>query len=107
MRATWFFEGKIGINPKAEVVHTITRRADRVVVRFRLAKGVFGLAAFFGEYVIEPLSTDSCRFAERVYIDSGMFINASKAEIEEGLREDLKRLRAWLGLADSESPKEY
>ncbi|MEE9395091.1 MAG: hypothetical protein V3W41_21590, partial [Planctomycetota bacterium] len=58
----------------------------------------FGLAAFFGDYLCETIPNDPrlSKLTERVFIDSGLWIaNASKEEVEAGLREDARLLVAW------------
>ena len=98
-RAEWQFEGKAGINPTTILSFETIANGDGLILRYRLEKKAFGLAAFFGDYRLTPLAGTPPRtqFEERVFIDSGLWIaNASKKDIEEGLREDLRLLLPWL-----------
>jgi hypothetical protein len=97
--ARWEFEGKLGIDPTIELVFEIERRGDETVIRYRQLEGVFGLAAFLGDYRVRSRSGDPnrCLLIERVFIDSGLpFVGASDDEIAAGLREDIRRIRTWL-----------
>lgn len=93
----WEMEGKSGVEPVVEMAFRRDTLEDGALrIRFRLRKKDFGLAAFFGDYRISATETGS-RVRQRVFIDSGLWIaNASIGEIEAGLREDSKLLRAWL-----------
>lgn len=95
--ARWEMEGKAGIEPVVELAFRRDTMKDGTIrIRFRLRKEDFGLAAFFGDYRIRA-SEGGSTVRQRVFIDSGLWIaNASLEEIEAGLREDSKLLRAWL-----------
>lgn len=105
-RVRWHFEGKAGVNPAPVLAFQVRRREPSFLARFRIVEEDFGLAAFFGDYLVEPLAEGPdgprLRFTQRVYIDSGLWIaNASAEEIEAGLREDARLLRDWLQQAPS------
>ncbi|MEZ6195507.1 MAG: SRPBCC family protein [Planctomycetota bacterium] len=98
VRARWHFVGKAGVDPAPVLALQVRRRTPDFVVRFRIVEEDFGLAAFFGDYRIEPIPDrpDHAVLTQRVYIDSGLWIaNASAEEIEAGLREDARLLRDW------------
>ena len=95
---TWQFEGKAGINPTVDLKFRRVRGKKGLVVRYKIVKEDFGLAAFFGDYLCETIPNDPrlSKLTERVFIDSGLWIaNASKEEVEAGLREDARLLVAW------------
>lgn len=97
--ALWNFEGKAGVNPEAKVVHRLATRDDgTVVIRYRLAEPVFGLAAFFGDYRVSSVAPERSRIVQRVYIESGLLINASDEDIRDGLQEDARRITKWMRL---------
>ena len=95
--ARWEMEGKAGVEPVVELAFRRDAMKDGTLrIRFRLKKEDFGLAAFFGDYRIRATDAGSS-VRQRIFIDSGLWIaNASLEEIEAGLREDSKLLRAWL-----------
>ncbi|HGY91761.1 MAG TPA: hypothetical protein ENK43_11375 [Planctomycetes bacterium] len=98
-RARWNFEGHMGINPSVILEFDIRHEAgDAIVVRYKLVKTAFGLGAFFGDYRIEPIAgARRSRLTERVFIDSGTWLaNASKKDVEDGLREDARLIQAWM-----------
>ena len=62
-------------------------------------KKAMGIATFFGDYRIEPVagSPPRCLVTERVFLDSGLaFANASHEDLEKGLAEDARLLKAWM-----------
>ncbi len=96
--AHWDFRGKMGIHPSLELGFEVTRAAGEIVVEFQQLESAFGLSAFFGDDRIQTVAGRSgCVLIERVFIDSGLpFVGASAADLEEGLRADIRRLREWL-----------
>lgn len=95
--AQWKFEGKAGIDPDCDLVFNVVRRKTDILIRFKLQRTDFGLAAFFGDYRIEPAGDGRSRITARVYIDSGVAIaNADAEDISSGLKEDAKLMRAWM-----------
>lgn len=95
--AQWKFEGKAGIDPDCDLVFNIVRRKADIVIRFKLQRTDFGLAAFFGDYRIESAGDGQSKITARVYIDSGVAIaNADAEDISSGLKEDAKLMRAWM-----------
>jgi hypothetical protein len=100
LRAEWHFAGKMGVAPKVQVELRRENRTDGSTrIRFKLVKKAFGIAAFFGDYVIEPLPgvAGRSRLAVRTFIDSGLpFVNATYQDIESGMREDAQSMRSWM-----------
>lgn len=97
--AEWQFEGKLGIDPTVRIEFLTRDEGQRTVIDFRIVESGFGLAAFFGDYTIEPEATgaDASLLVMRVFIDSGLpFVNASAEDIAAGLRADVRMLREWL-----------
>ncbi|MCA9323386.1 MAG: hypothetical protein KDB53_21810 [Planctomycetes bacterium] len=98
--ARWDFEGKAGINPSVVLEFRERSRDGTMVIRYRLAETAFGLGAFFGDYQATALPETTpprSQFTQRVFIDSGTWLaNASQEEIEAGLREDTRLIRAWM-----------
>lgn len=98
--ARWTFAGKAGLNPTIELEFVVERREDPVYVTYEAIEPSFGLAAFFGDYtVVEHPDAGGGRsvLRERVYVDSGLpFANATAEDLERGLREDARRMRAWM-----------
>ena len=96
----WHFRGKMGINPVVHIEFTTEREGDGARVRYKVVKRAMGIKSFFGDYRVEPVSgvPSRSRLTARVFIDSGMpFVNASHQDIENGLREDAKLMREWMG----------
>jgi hypothetical protein len=96
--AEWRFKGKMGVAPTVQIAFTVDPQDDRVRIRYQVVDSAFGLKSFFGDYVVEPVQADPpvSRIVERVFIDSGLpFVNASAEDVENGLREDARRLQAW------------
>lgn len=97
--ARWKFKGRLGINPTVVLEFRTEERPEAWVVTYEVLEPGFGMAAFFGDYRIFPVSGDAGRsiLEERVFIDSGLvFANASAEDLENGLREDADALRAWI-----------
>jgi len=99
VRARWVFRGKMGIQPTVEIDFRAVPEKNGVIVRYRLSKKSFGVAAFFGDHRVVGLHTTppSVEVTSRVFIDSGLkLFNASRADIEKGLRRDAELMRAWM-----------
>lgn len=97
--AQWTFRGKMGIAPTVHLRFRVEHGDEGAVVRYELEKKAFGIASFFGDYRVTPRPGTPPRveIAERVFIDSGIPIaNASAEDIEKGLREDARLIRAWM-----------
>lgn len=97
--AQWTFRGKMGIAPTVQLRFRVEHADGGATVRYELKKKAFGIASFFGDYRLRPLPGTPPRveLAERVFIDSGIPIaNASQEDIEKGLREDARLIRAWM-----------
>lgn len=100
LRAEWHFAGKMGVNPKVQVELRREPRDDGSIrIRFKLVRKAFGIAAFFGDYVIEPSPDVEGRstLTVRTFINSGLpFVNATYKDIEDGMREDARSMRTWM-----------
>jgi hypothetical protein len=91
------FDGSAGVNPVVVLVHQVLPDGDGFLVRFHLERGAFGLRRFDGEYEIRPAGPAHCRLRQRVFIHSGLpLLNASAADVRDGLVEDAKMIRAWM-----------
>jgi hypothetical protein len=86
----WMFEGKVGIYPKCDINFTRTAtEKNGVLIRFKQIKAGFAMAAFFGDYRIEPKGNGKSEVTMRVFLDSGLWIaNVSDADITEALQAD-------------------
>ncbi len=95
----WHFEGEMGIDPVVVLGFREKAEDGGILIRFRIVEKDFGLAAFFGDYLIRSAPDDEgrSRVRARIFIDSGVTIaNASDEEIAAGLREDARMLEAWM-----------
>jgi len=95
--ARWDFRGKLGISPSVTIEFRPERHADGASVAFELVDGALGLRTFEGSYVLEPTADGGTWFTQHVFLSSGLaFVDASHDDIAAGLREDARRLVAWL-----------
>ena len=95
VHAHWKFEGKVGIYPKCDLSFERSQtKSGGVLIRFKQLKSGFAMAAFFGDYRIEPKGKGS-EVTMRVFLDSGLWIaNVSDDEITEALQADGALLRS-------------
>lgn len=104
----WHFRGKMGINPVVHIEFDTKREDGSARIRYKVVKRAMGIKSYFGDYRVEsvPGVPTRSQLTARVFIDSGMpFVNASYKDIQDGLREDAKLLRAWIGQRASSSVK--
>ncbi len=98
-RARWRFEGKAGVNPTIELDFTLEATTVPTRLEFHASKPAFGLAAFFGTHELwpHPDRKNATLMRFDLYIDSGLpFANATAEDLENGLREDARQMRAWM-----------
>lgn len=98
-RARWKFEGKAGLNPTIVLEFTLDDSRVPTRLEFRTVEPAFGLAAFFGLHELWPHPDRQRATVMRlsIHIDSGVpFANATADDLELGLREDVRMLRAWM-----------
>lgn len=97
IEAHWKFEGKAGIYPACDLIFERTEtELGGVLLRFKQRKRVFAMAAFFGDYRIEPKDGKS-EVTMRVFLDSGLWIaNVTDDEIAEALQADGALLQSQL-----------
>jgi len=97
--ARWKFKGKLGITPTVHLLFHTKREGKNGTVTYELKKRSLGIASFFGDFKVTPLAGSPSRsqIVQRAFIDSGLpFANASRSDIEKGLREDARLIRLWM-----------
>ncbi len=96
--AHWKFEGKLGIYPKCDINFKRSRtKKNGVLIRFKQIKPGFAMAAFFGDYRIEPMGDKKSEVTMRVFLDSGLWLaNVSDDDITEALQADGALLRSQI-----------
>jgi len=92
-------KGKLGVSPTIHVLYTTERAGDAITIRYQLTKKAFGVAAYSGEYVMEPLpgTPARSRYTSRIFLSSGISIaKIDPDDVESGQRTDAGELRAWM-----------
>ncbi|MBI4585024.1 MAG: hypothetical protein HY717_13510 [Planctomycetes bacterium] len=91
------YPGRAGINPMVVLAHEVEPMGEGYLIKFFVEKPAFGLKKFDGEYEIQPHGRNLSQVRELLFIHSGLpMVNASAADLKNGLAEDAKMIREWM-----------